>query len=101
MLIPALRWEISDTELTLIFLSVSSITWLGMQGHTLDITILLAGLMSLRVWITCSLIVIVCVTSRRESSICLVERKIQKRLFDIRDTKTIFLGEIILPMATI
>lgn len=63
-------------------------------------TILLAGFMSLRIWITCSLIEIVCVVSRSESSICLDERKIQKRLFDMRDTKTIFLGEIILPMAT-
>lgn len=59
MLIPALRYEISDTGITLIFLSASSMTWLGIEGQTLEMTILLAGFMSLRICIICSLIVIV------------------------------------------
>jgi len=52
-----------------------------MEGQTFETTILLEGLMSLRICINWSLIVMVCVDSKSESSILLLERIIQKRLF--------------------
>ena len=70
-----------------------------MEGQTLEITILLEGLMSLRICINWLLIVMIWVDSKSESSIFLLERKIQKRLFEMRETKAIFLGDIIFPMA--
>ena len=100
MLIPALRWTIWDTGVILIFLSASRMIWFGI-GQTLNMTILLDGLMSRRISINCSLIVIVWVDAKSESSICLLQRKTQNRLFYRRKAKTMFLGEISLPMTTI
>lgn len=101
MLIPALRYVIWDTGVMLTFLSASRMTWFGMEGQTLDMTILFDGLMRRRISINCSLTVIVLVDAKSESSICLLDRKMQNRLFDMREANTMFLGETILPMATI
>jgi len=54
---------------------MSSITWLGIEWHTLDMTVLLEGFKSLRICIDWSLIVIVWVDSKSEYSICLLEKK--------------------------
>jgi len=79
--------------------NASSMTWFGMEGQTSDITILFAGLISLRIWIASLLTVIVEVFSIRESSICLLDRNSQKRLLEILDTYVILLGPIIWPIA--
>jgi len=71
----------------------------GNRGTEFDMTILLEGLLTLRICTYWSLVLMVWVDSKSESIICLLERKIQKRLFEIRETLTIFLGETILHMA--
>jgi len=71
----------------------------GIEGHTLDIIIFFAGLMSLRICIMCSFIVIVLVFSKSVSNISLLDRKTQKRLFDILDVKIMCFGNTIFPIA--
>ena len=61
--------------------------------------IVLEGLMNRGISISCLLIVMVMLDAKSDSNICLLERKMQNRLFDMREAKTIFLGEINLPMA--
>jgi len=61
-------------------------TWLGIGGQTLDMTILLAEFISMWVWMTSLLIFIVEVFSISESSIGLLDRKMQYLLFDILET---------------
>jgi len=72
---------------------------LEIDGHTLDITILFAGFISLRIGIMCSLIEIDWCVFIRLSSVILFDRNIQKRLFEILEPKSMFLGDTILLMA--
>jgi hypothetical protein len=62
---------------------------------------LFAGLISLRIGIKGSLIFMCFVVSIKLSKICLLGKKMQKRLFDIRETNLMFFGRIILPIARI
>lgn len=71
----------------------------GMDGHTFDITMRLAGLINLRIWMTFPPIEISLVFSTRESTKSLLDRNRQNLLFDILDTKSILLGDIISPTA--
>lgn len=59
-----------------------------------------AGLINLRMGIVCSFIEIILDFSRSVSRASLLERKIQKRLFDIFDVNIMSRGEINFPMAS-
>jgi hypothetical protein len=72
-----------------------------MDEQTLDITILLAGLLSLRICSSWMFIIIERCVSIKLSRICLLARNMQTRLFKILDTKDIFLEETMLPIAII
>lgn len=82
-----------------IFLRASKIAWLGIDGHTFDMTNLLAGFNNLRIGIVWSLIFIDWVVCIKLSSICLLDKKTQKRLFEILEMNIMFFGETILPIA--
>jgi hypothetical protein len=84
-----------------IFLRVSIIVWLGMDGHTLEIINLFAGFISLRIGIKWSLMFICFVVSIKLSKICLLDKNMQKRLLDIREMNLMFFGCTILPIARI
>lgn len=56
--------------------------------------------MSLRIGIVCSFTMIVLDFSSSVSSIALLERKTQNRLFDILEIYIMCLGDIILPIAS-
>lgn len=77
-----------------IFFNSSRIIWFGIEGQTLDIVIFLAGLISLRIGIVCSFIEMVSDFPRSVSRTSLLERKMQKRFFEILDAYIISLGEI-------
>lgn len=98
---PALRWLICDIGIIPIFLKASNIVRFGMDRRTLEMMYLLAGLMSLRIGIIWSLIFIDCVVWIRLSNICLLDRNMQKRLFDILETNVMFLGWTIFPISNI
>jgi len=73
--------------------------WLLIDGQTLDITILLAGLFNLRICNSWLFIVMKGCESIKLSKICLLDKNMQNRLLEILDTNVIFLGETILPTA--
>jgi len=61
----------------------------------------LAGFSNLRIGIVCSLILIDWVVCIKLSRICLLERKMQKRLFEILEMNVMFFGDTIFPTAKI
>jgi len=73
--------------------------WLLIDGQTLDITILLAGLFNLRIGNSWLLIVMKGCVSIKLSKICLLDKNMQNWLLEILDTNMIFLGKTILPTA--
>ena len=83
------------------FFNALRIIMLGMDGHTFDIVIFLAGLINLRIGIVCSFIDIVLDFSRSVSSTSLLEKKIQKRLLDILEVNIMSRGRISFPIASI
>lgn len=84
-----------------IYFSASNIAWLGIDAHTLDMIIRFEGLINLRIWIVGSLILIYCACCIKLYRTCLLDKNMQKRLLDILDTKMIFIGLTILPVASI
>jgi hypothetical protein len=98
ILIPALRWLICEIRKISIFFKASIIAWLGMDGHTLDIINLFNELISLRVGIIWSLILICLVICIELFKICLLDKKMQKRLLYICETNLKFLGRTIFPI---
>jgi hypothetical protein len=72
-----------------------------MDGHTLEIINLFAGLISLCIGIKWSLIFMCFFVSIKLSKICLLDKKLQKWLFDIRETNLMFFGRTILSIARI
>lgn len=81
-----------------IFFNASNIARLRIDGHTLDIRF--TGLINLRLWIIQSLILIYCVCSIKLSRTCLLDKNMRKRLLDFFDTKIIFIGLTIFPIAS-
>lgn len=77
-----------------IFFSSLRIVWFGIEGQTLDRVIFFAELINLRIGIVCSFIEIVSDFPRSVSRISLLERKMQKRLFEILDTYIMSFGDI-------
>lgn len=76
----------------LIILSCSRMIWLLIDGQTLDNTILLAGLFNLLIGNSWLFIVMKGCVSIKLSKICLLDKNMQNRLFEILDTNVIFLG---------
>jgi len=73
--------------------------WLLIEGQTLNITVLSAGFLSLRICSSWLLIFMNGCVSIKLSTIFLLDRNMQNRLLEILDTKVIFLGETIFPTA--
>lgn len=73
--------------------------WLLIEGQTLDIIILLAGLLSLLICSSRLFIVMNGCVSIKLSKICLLDRNMRNQLLEILDTNVIFLGETIFPTA--
>lgn len=74
--------------------------WLLINGQTLYITILLAGLFSLRICNSWLFIVMKGCEYIKLSKICLLGKNMQNRLFEILDTNVIFLRETIYQLLT-
>lgn len=98
---PAFRWLIWEVGFIFIYFNASTIARFDMDGQTLDITMRLAWLTNLRICIKWSFILIYCVCSIRLSKTCLLDKNIQKRWFEMRDTNIMLVGFTILPMAII
>jgi len=83
-------WFIWDTDDMFMLLSAWRMCWLGIDGHTLEITMRFAGFISLRISISCPSIFIVLVLAISDSSTILLAKNTQNLLFEVLDINRIF-----------